>query len=102
MFSFRFSEMVTIVQTALPVYRQLKDKHPQVTQAWVTCTTDLGSGSLPQLPVASSFSASAELRRLFILCSSLRRSRGLGTLPMVLRAGGGCSAGCRPSPPPQR
>lgn len=101
MLSFRITERVTTVQTALPVSRQPKDKHPQVTHALVTRTTGLGSGPQPQLPVASSFSALAELRRLFLLCSSLRPSRRVGTLPIRPRAGGGCSAGCRPSPPPQ-
>lgn len=88
-----YTEMVTIGQP--------KDKHPQVTQALVTRTTDLGSGSQLQLPVASSFSALAELRWLFPLCSSLLPSRLVGTLPIMPRAGGGCSAGCRPSPQPQ-
>lgn len=72
-----------------------------MTQASVTSTTDLGSGSQPQLPVAPSFSALAELRWLFLACSSLRPGCLLGTLPIMLRAGGGCSAGCRPSPQPQ-
>lgn len=57
MFSFHFTEMVTIVQTALPVDRRPKDKHPQVTHASVTSTTDLGSRSQAQLPVSPSSSA---------------------------------------------